>query len=228
MSAIVHRQRSALSESASLLSVWSTRQSLENTRRRLCRVLHSAKKARRTVHRQRLLCRVLFIGHSAKMFVKCRKVLGKEKLLSRWLVTATEPLPNVRRTSTRQKDRQRAPLPVALPSALGDTRQRLLLCRAPRPQHSAKRLYRCPCVPSLLSAMTWTLGKIPLCRVLHSAKWPVYPFFICFCYSIQTNKRYHIIITDITYLTKTINQTSSHKALSTCSNTNISIQHWRT
>jgi hypothetical protein len=51
--------------------------------------------------------------------------------------------------------------------------------------------------------------------------------FICFCYSIQINKRYHIIITDITYtslishihhryhiyityLTKTINQTISH------------------
>jgi hypothetical protein len=40
-----------------------------------------------------------------------------------------------------------------------------------------------------------------LCRVLwplHSVKWPVYIFFICFCYSIQTNKRYHTYITDIT------------------------------
>jgi hypothetical protein len=27
---------------------------------------HSAKRARRTVHRQRLLCRVLFLGHSAQ------------------------------------------------------------------------------------------------------------------------------------------------------------------
>jgi hypothetical protein len=48
-----------------------------------------------------------------------------------------------------------------------------------------------------------------LCRVLwhwHSAKCPVYTFFICFFYSIQTNKIYHIYITYITY-TSHISQT---------------------
>jgi hypothetical protein len=40
--------------------------SLKNTRQSLCRVSHSAKRVRRTVHQQRLLCRVLFLGHLAK------------------------------------------------------------------------------------------------------------------------------------------------------------------
>jgi hypothetical protein len=65
------------------------------------------------------LCRVLFIGHSAKTlpstfyralgkdFAECHSVLGKEKSLSRRLVTKTAPLPSV----------------------LGDTRQRDYLCR---------------------------------------------------------------------------------------------------
>jgi hypothetical protein len=34
---------------------------------------------RQTVHRQRLLCRVLFLGHSAKMFAECQGALGKKK-----------------------------------------------------------------------------------------------------------------------------------------------------
>jgi hypothetical protein len=93
---------------------------------------HSANKAWRTVHRQRLLCRVVFIGHSAKTFVECRKVLSQEKSSSWRLVTVMEPLPSVRQTSTRQRDRQRTPLFIPLPSALGGTRQRLLLCRVPR------------------------------------------------------------------------------------------------
>jgi hypothetical protein len=121
---------------------------------------------------------------------------------------------------THQRRHQRVPLSVSLPSALGGTRQSLLLCRVSGSQHSAKNLYRCPGFPFLPSAMSLTLDKAPLCGVLHSAKWPVYTFFICFCYSIQTNKditytsqishnhhRYHIYIT---YLTNTINQTSSH------------------
>jgi hypothetical protein len=107
------------------------------------------------------------------------KVLGKEKSSSRRLVTETEPLPSVfgdtrqrvvRRTRTRQRGRQRSPLSVSLPSVLGGTRQSLLLCRVTRPQHSAKRLYRCPGVPSLPSVMTLTLDKAPLSQVLHSAK----------------------------------------------------------
>jgi hypothetical protein len=30
-------------------------------------------------HRQSLLCRVLFLGHSTKRFVECQGALGKEK-----------------------------------------------------------------------------------------------------------------------------------------------------
>jgi hypothetical protein len=71
----------------------------------------------------------------------------------------------------------------------GSTRQRIHLCRVP----------------------LGTLGKEPargvpcqvLCRVLwprHSAKWPVYTFFICFLYSIHTNRRYHIYITYIHHI----------------------------
>jgi hypothetical protein len=43
------------------------------------------------------------------------------------------------------------------------TRQRFLLCRVLWSWHSAKRLYWCLGVPSLLSVMTLTLGKVPLC-----------------------------------------------------------------
>jgi hypothetical protein len=212
-------------------------------------VWHSTKKVWRTIHRQRLLCQVLFYRALAKDFAECQPVLDKEKSLSQCQVTTTEPVPSVHRAtlgkgslfaecplywhstkklpvgpytrsfaerirwhsakahslpsarwaSTRQRDHQRSLLLVPLPSALGGTRQRLLLCREPRPQQSVKRLCWCPGVPSLLSTMNLTLGKEPLCRVLHSAKWPEYSFFICFCYSYQTNKKiYHIYITDIT------------------------------
>jgi hypothetical protein len=65
---------------------------LENTRWSLYRVSHSTKRDRRTVHRQRFLCGVLFIGHSTKDFVECHSVLGKEKPPSRWLVTETTSL----------------------------------------------------------------------------------------------------------------------------------------
>jgi hypothetical protein len=115
----------------------------------------------------------------------------------RWHSAKAPSLPSARWTSTRQRDRQRAPLSVPLPRALGDTRQRLLLCRAPRPQHLAKRLYRYPGVPSLTSAMTLTVDKVT--RL---------PFFNCFCYSIQTNKRYITYIIETTYFTKNTNFTS--------------------
>jgi hypothetical protein len=83
-----------------------------------------------------------------------------------------------------------------LPSAWCGTRQSVLLCRVPEPLHLAKNLYRCPGLGSLPSVMVLTLGKEVLCRVLHSSR-PVHTFFICFPYSIQTNKRYFI---DITYI----------------------------
>ena len=40
--------------------------SVKNTRQSLCRVPHSAKSTRQNSGRQRGLCRVFFIGHSAK------------------------------------------------------------------------------------------------------------------------------------------------------------------
>jgi hypothetical protein len=77
---------------------------------------HSAKKAPHTVHRQSLLCRVFFLGHSAKRFAECQRALGKEKQSVRHRVTET----------------------VALPSVPGDTRQSSYLCRVFARQHSAK------------------------------------------------------------------------------------------
>jgi hypothetical protein len=84
-----------------------------------------------------------------------------------WHSAKAPSLPSARWTSTRQRDHQRTPLSVPLPSAFVGTRQSLLVCRVPRPQHSTKRLYRCLGVHSLSSAMTLTLNKESLCRVLH-------------------------------------------------------------
>jgi hypothetical protein len=88
----------------------------------------------------------------------------------RWHSAKAPSLSNARRTSTWQRDHQRVHLSVRLPSALGGTRQSLLFCRVPRPQHSTKKFYRFLGMPSLPSSMTLTLGKVSLCRVLHSAK----------------------------------------------------------
>jgi hypothetical protein len=103
-----------------------------------------------------------------KDFAECHSVLGKENPPSRRLVTETAPLPSVLGDTwqrdylfakcppayTRQRGHQLGPLSVSLPSALGGTRQILLLYRVPGPQHSTKRLYQCPGVPSLPSVMT--------------------------------------------------------------------------
>jgi hypothetical protein len=105
-----------LPESSHLPSAWSIRQNFKNTRQRLCRVSHSAKKARHTVHRQSLLCRVLFLRHSVKRFTECQRALDKEKQLLRRRVMET----------------------ASLPSVPGDTRQRSYLCRVSARQHSAK------------------------------------------------------------------------------------------
>jgi hypothetical protein len=110
------------------------------TRQRLCRVLHSAKKARQTVHRQSLLCRVLFLGHSANLFAECQRALGKEKRPLRRRVTET----------------------AALPSVPCDTRQRRYLCRVSSRQHSTKSPpERVLMSGSLPSASDITLGKEP-------------------------------------------------------------------
>jgi hypothetical protein len=133
------------------------------------------------------------------LFVECPLYLHSAKKLSvdpftslfveriRWHSAKSHSLPSAQLTSTRQRDHQRALL--SIPLTLGGTQQSLLLCRVLRPQHSAKMLYRCPGVPSLPSAMVMTLDKVPLCRVLHSQS-DKNILFICFYYSIQTNKRY--------------------------------------
>jgi hypothetical protein len=141
-------------------------------------VSHSTKRARRTVHRQRLLCRVLFLGHSA------------------------QTLPSARHYSTKKSRRHgvgvtETALCQVSPNTLGIE---VTLCRGSAGQHSAKnpsagphvRFFdKCfiwhstkraslpsarattldnPGLGSLPSAMVLTLGKAPLCRVLHSAK----------------------------------------------------------
>ena len=64
--------KSSLPDSVALPSVMGTRQSLICTRQRLCRVLHSAKTTRQKMSRQRRLCRVSFVGHSAKPLPSAR------------------------------------------------------------------------------------------------------------------------------------------------------------
>jgi hypothetical protein len=73
----------------------STRQSFKNTRQMFYRLSHSAKKAQHIVHRQSLLCRVLFLGHSTKRFAECQTALDKEKQSLRRRVTETASLPSV-------------------------------------------------------------------------------------------------------------------------------------
>jgi hypothetical protein len=95
----------ALPESTTLPSA------LKNTRQSLCRVSHSAKRARHTVHRQSLLCRVLFIGHSAKKSSRYGAGWQRRRLCRVFAVTLgkgvtfAECLPD----STRQRIRQRGP-----------------------------------------------------------------------------------------------------------------------
>jgi hypothetical protein len=101
---------------------------------------------------------VTVAGNEDEAFAECTmpSVLGDTR-------QRVSTLPSVRETTSRQGGRQWAPLSVPLSSALGGTQQILLLCRVPIPQHSAKKIYRCPGVPSLPSNMTWALGKIHLC-----------------------------------------------------------------
>jgi hypothetical protein len=120
--------------------------------RRLCRVpealgkalktlgkmSHSAKRARHTVHRQSLLCRVLFLGHSAKWFAECQRTLDREKQPLRHWVTET----------------------ASLPSVPGDTRQRSYLCRVPAGEHSTKNPPEGSPCQVLCRVLGMTLGKV--------------------------------------------------------------------
>jgi hypothetical protein len=125
---------SALSESPPLPTDWSTWQSLKNTRQRLYRVSHSAKKARHTVHRQSLLCRVLFLGHLAKRFAECQGSLGKEKTV----VTTMDDGDSVFAECPGWHSAKKLPLP----SVTCDTRQRT---RSAKHSLSSASLYRVYC-----------------------------------------------------------------------------------
>jgi hypothetical protein len=120
---------------------------------------NSAKKARQTVHRQSLLCRVLFLGHLAKRFAECQGALGKEKWSLRrrgngdgffaecqtWHSAKASPLLNVYPEAlgkeyifaechlghSAKNPPGRVPMSGSLPSALRGTRQSLPLCRVP-------------------------------------------------------------------------------------------------
>jgi hypothetical protein len=151
-----------------------------------------------TLGKGSLFVECLLYWHSAKKHPVGTFASSFAERIRRHLAKALS-LPSARRTSSRQREHQRAPLSVPLPSIVGGTRQRLPLCRVSRPQHSAKKLYRFPGVPSLPSAMALTLGKVTKIHL-----------FICFCCSIHPNKHniyhiikyishnHHIYITDIT------------------------------
>ena len=72
----------SLRETGTLPSAYGTRQRLKNTRQRLCRVLHSANDTRQKMGRQRCLCRVFFVEHSANTLPSAKPTLGKEFLKS--------------------------------------------------------------------------------------------------------------------------------------------------
>jgi hypothetical protein len=92
-------------------------------------------------------------------------------------------------TSSRQQEHQWVPLRVFLQSALGCTRQMLLLCRVPRPHHSTKKLYRFPGVPSLPSDMVMTLDKVSRQSDQNT------PFYLFLLSHPNKQNIYHIIIT---------------------------------
>jgi hypothetical protein len=80
------------------------------------------------MHWQSLLCRVLFLGHSAKRFAECQRALGKEKQPLRRRVTETASLPTLGKgvtfdecllDSTRQRIRQGGSLCQVLCRVLG-------------------------------------------------------------------------------------------------------------
>jgi hypothetical protein len=165
-----------LSESGALPSAWSTRQTLKNTRQP-----HSAKRARLTVHRQRLLCRV-FIEHSTKSLPSARRYLAKKSVRHgdgwrrRWLCRVS---PN-----TLGKEVTSLPSVCRLELGKGTTSGSLcqVLCRVSGPQHSAKKLYRCPGIASLPSAMSLTLGKVT----------SIHLFYLFFLFHLIKQKIHHI------------------------------------
>jgi hypothetical protein len=162
-----------LQETSALSSARSTRQSLKNTRQKLCRVWHSAKKARQTVHRQSLLCRVLFL---------CRLPGSTRQRKAAVTVTETASLPSVT-DDTRQRSylcrvsaQRHSVKNQSLPSATRDTRQRIrqggsscqVLCRVPR-EALGKACLFAECQRHYTRQITYPGAQVlVLCRVLWS------------------------------------------------------------
>jgi hypothetical protein len=134
-----------------------------------------------------IFCRAL-----DKVFVKWQLALDNEKSSSWRQVMVTESLMSVCYPGKEGSTGPLLPVPL-LRAPVGTLQSGLLyrvsdgwalgkggssgplyqsLCRVPWPQHSAKKLYRYLGVLSLPSAMVMTLGKLLLCRVLHSTKCP--------------------------------------------------------
>jgi hypothetical protein len=114
-----------------------------------------------------ILCRVCGLALDKEdTFVECLLV---------WHLANKEPLPSACWSSTRQRG-SHGPMHRLYAECAADTHQRLLICRVPRPLHAENNLYWFQGVPPLPSV---TLGKVTRD-----------PLLICFCYSIQTNKRY--------------------------------------
>jgi hypothetical protein len=172
-----------------LPSVWSTRQSLKNTRQSLCLVSHSAKplpsvtlgkegSAHSTSAKPSLLS--TFSRALGTDFTECQVVLDKEKPPSRrrgdgddvfaecLLMHSAKKLPLCRVPTGQRstKDPSAGPFVSLFAECCSTgTRQSVSLCRVPGPPHSAKKLYRCPGIGTLSSVMTMTLSKTLLCRV---------------------------------------------------------------
>jgi hypothetical protein len=204
------------------------------------------------VHRQSLLCRVLFLGHSVKRFAECQGALGKEKrplrrrgdgdgffaecqgrhsaneltlpsacpvALGKDSTFAECPLGHSANELTLPsacpvalgKDSTfakcplghsaksppgRVPMSGSLPSALCGTRQSVPLCRVPAttlgkvPKPVPRSLLFAECYGPDARQST-SLPSVTLDKVTR-----IY-IFICFLYSIHTNKRYHIYTSHI-------------------------------
>ena len=136
------------------------------------------------MHRQRLLCRVLFLGHSANIFAECQGALGKEKRPLRRRLTETADLPSVngdtrqRRYLCRVSSWSHSAKPPSLPSAVWDTRQRArqggspcqVLCRV-LGMALSKACFFAECQNHYTRQRTYIGAQVlVLCRVLHLAK----------------------------------------------------------
>ena len=79
----------------------STRQSPICTRQMFCRVPHTTKSTRHSDVGKCVVCRVPFIGHTAKP-LPCAKADPRQKKQKTWEVTWRPPLPCACRRGTRQ------------------------------------------------------------------------------------------------------------------------------